>query len=84
MDCTACITKENPKLRFLKARNTHQNTNKNFLFYFNSYLYFCTPIVLKNAEVAQLVEHNLAKVRVAGSNLVFRSKFHQMMEFFVY
>ena len=26
------------------------------------------------AKVAQLVEHNLAKVRVAGSNPVFRSK----------
>ncbi len=26
-----------------------------------------------NAEVAQLVEHNLAKVRVAGSSPVFRS-----------
>ena len=25
------------------------------------------------AEVAQLVEHNLAKVRVASSSLVFRS-----------
>ncbi len=25
------------------------------------------------AKVAQLVEHNLAKVRVAGSNPVFRS-----------
>ena len=32
-------------------------------------------VVLKNnAEVAQLVEHNLAKVRVASSSLVFRSK----------
>ena len=31
--------------------------------------------VLNNyAEVAQLVEHNLAKVGVAGSNLVFCSK----------
>ena len=28
----------------------------------------------KNAEIAQLVEHNLAKVRVASSSLVFRSK----------
>jgi hypothetical protein len=28
-----------------------------------------------NAEVAQLVEHNLAKVGVAGSSLVFRSFF---------
>ncbi len=28
-----------------------------------------------NAEVAQLVEHNLAKVRVAGSSPVFRSCF---------
>ena len=27
-----------------------------------------------NAKVAQLVEHNLAKVRVAGSSPVFRSQ----------
>ena len=27
-----------------------------------------------NAKIAQLVEHNLAKVRVAGSSPVFRSK----------
>ena len=27
----------------------------------------------KNAEIAQLVEHNLAKVGVASSSLVFRS-----------
>ena len=27
-----------------------------------------------NAEIAQLVEHNLAKVRVASSSLVFRSQ----------
>ena len=27
-----------------------------------------------NAKVAQLVEHNLAKVRVAGSSPVFRSR----------
>ena len=30
--------------------------------------------VLKYAKVAQLVEHDLAKVGVASSNLVFRSK----------
>ena len=29
------------------------------------------------AEIAQLVEHNLAKVRVASSSLVFRSKRNQ-------
>ena len=29
--------------------------------------------VEKNAEIAQLVEHNLAKVGVASSSLVFRS-----------
>lgn len=28
-----------------------------------------------NAEVAQLVEYNLAKVKITGSNPVFRSKF---------
>ena len=27
-----------------------------------------------NAEIAQLVEHNLAKVSVASSSLVFRSQ----------
>ena len=30
--------------------------------------------IRKNAEIAQLVEHNLAKVGVASSSLVFRSK----------
>ena len=33
-------------------------------------IYLCTP----NAEIAQLVEHDLAKVGVASSSLVFRSK----------
>ena len=32
------------------------------------------------AEIAQLVEHNLAKVRVASSSLVFRSIFERMLE----
>ena len=31
------------------------------------------------AEVAQLVEHNLAKVRVAGSSPVFRDRFIYVM-----
>ena len=34
--------------------------------------YLCTALK-QNAEIAQLVEHNLAKVRVASSSLVFRS-----------
>ncbi len=33
--------------------------------------------VRMNAEIAQLVEHNLAKVGVAGSSPVFRSHFEQ-------
>ena len=33
-------------------------------------LYICSPI----AEIAQLVERNLAKVEVAGPSPVFRSK----------
>ncbi len=37
-------------------------------------LYFCSPSVLYYAEVAHLVEHDLAKVGVAGSSPVFRSK----------
>ena len=35
-----------------------------------------------NAEVAQLVEHNLAKVRVAGSSPVFRSASKKALLFF--
>ena len=36
--------------------------------------------VKQNAEIAQLVEHNLAKVRVASSSLVFRSLSSRMLE----
>ena len=36
------------------------------------------------ADVAQLVEHHLAKVRVASSNLVIRSKTALWGGFFVY
>ena len=34
----------------------------------------------QNAKVAQLVEHDLAKVGVASSNLVFRSRHFQYQE----
>ena len=38
-----------------------------------------------NAKVAQLVEHDLAKVGVASSNLVFRSEIPPIPEgFFIY
>ena len=33
-----------------------------------------------NAKVAQLVEHNLAKVRVAGSSPVFRSTLREEVD----
>ena len=36
------------------------------------------------AEVAQLVEHNLAKVGVASSSLVFRSKNKKSAEMLTY
>ena len=35
---------------------------------------------MRNAEIAQLVEHNLAKVGVASSSLVFRSQVARMVE----
>ncbi len=37
-------------------------------------------MMFNNAKVAQLVEHDLAKVGVASSNLVFRSKCFQYQE----
>ena len=42
---------------------------------FEKSLYFCTRFWQENkAEIAQLVEHDLAKVGVASSSLVFRSE----------
>ena len=49
--------------------------SKKISFFFgdiNKCYIFASPKT--NAKVAQLVEHNLAKVRVASSSLVFRSK----------
>ena len=40
----------------------------------NNSIFLCTFAHSKNAEVAQLVEHDLAKVGVAGSSLVFCSE----------
>ena len=41
-------------------------------------MYLCNPVRREDlyniAEIAQLVEHDLAKVGVASSSLVFRSK----------
>ena len=37
--------------------------------------YLCIRSTKTSAEIAQLVEHNLAKVGVASSSLVFRSLF---------
>ena len=42
-----------------------------FFWQFKNYAYLCIAI----AKIAQLVEHNLAKVGVAGSSPVFRSIF---------
>ncbi len=53
---------------------------KFFIFFwkYKKSVYLCNPKreikFLNNAEIAQLVEHNLAKVGVASSSLVFRSK----------
>ena len=36
--------------------------------------------LISTAEIAQLVEHNLAKVGVASSSLVFRSKWKRQLQ----
>ncbi len=43
---------------------------------------FATANDKTNAEIAQLVEHDLAKVGVASSSLVFRSKTSEKRFFF--
>ena len=45
---------------------------------------FLTENTVLIAEIAQLVEHNLAKVRVASSSLVFRSKRSKALGLFFY
>ena len=52
------------------------------------FLYICTPkqresSFKENARIAQLVERNLAKVEVASSNLVSRSKAQKKWAFFL-
>ena len=44
--------------------------SKNYFAQYKRIIIFAVPI----AEIAQLVEHNLAKVGVAGPSPVFRSK----------
>ena len=46
------------------------NKNQELFGSSNNYLYLCKT---QTAEIAQLVEHDLAKVGVAGSSPVFRS-----------
>ena len=67
--------------RCRKVLCTHQNTavrqlNNDIKFFavISSIPIFAALKVLINAEVAHLVEHNLAKVGVAGSSPVFRSE----------
>ena len=81
--------KRGQKVRFL-----HKNAI--FLRFFLHSNFFCSIFalairkngckVLKIAEIAQLVEHNLAKVGVASSSLVFRSTrgLREIWDFFVF
>ena len=47
--------------------------NERWIFRFEGVDSRRCPFKTKKAEVAQLVEHQPSKLRVAGSNLVFRS-----------
>ena len=69
------------KIRVIKELKNIK-THKNFV---EIKIYVLLPS-LNQAKVAQLVEHDLAKVGVASSNLVFRSKLNPSSEgiFFEY
>ena len=79
----------NPAIKIAKIALSALKRGKNRIFsHFSKFFcrkvwklkksaYLCNPKQqewVTNAEIAQLVEHNLAKVRVASSSLVFRSK----------
>ena len=54
-----------------RVRVSFSAQNKDDYFRYRDILLF---VVNSYAEIAQLVEHNLAKVGVASSSLVFRSR----------
>ena len=58
--------------------NVEQKKKKLEVLVESKKIVFLPPI--SQAEVAQLVEHNLAKVGVASSSLVFRSKSYKTIE----
>ena len=58
------------KLSIRFSSRNFAKTKKHFIF------------ALAIAKIAQLVEHNLAKVGVAGSSPVFRSKAARMVEWY--
>jgi hypothetical protein len=76
---TSIVTKASPKLKCPKTLCTRLSTNKKIKKNFAAKLTSLSlpsqqKKLLKNiAEVAHLVEHDLAKVGVAGSSPVFRS-----------
>ena len=55
--------------RYQRIDISLQSHSKKWAFFKRIFKGFC-----KNAEIAQLVEHDLAKVGVASSSLVFRSR----------
>jgi hypothetical protein len=59
---------DRPALRGRRKKNSENN-----LHFMGPPLSLHSQVLKTQAEVAQLVEHHLAKVGVAGSNLVFRS-----------
>jgi len=73
-------------MNLLKINKLCQSEKKNKFFFRKNLhrkflcVYLCRAfetnefLKVQNAEVAQLVEHDLAKVGVASSSLVFRSK----------
>ena len=60
---------------FLKQKRPPISLDKQPFVCIKTVLAITNTKVINFAEVAQLVEHNLAKVRVAGSSPVFRSCF---------
>ena len=65
---------------FVALNNRHtEKTAKNFAITKKRTI-FVVANKNRTAKVAQLVEHNLAKVRVAGSSPVFRSWSARMVE----
>ena len=80
MGCIPTVIRASPRWRFRPTRFIHPSISNNEILKGGREYVFLPPSIAlytgRSAEVAHLVERDLAKVEVAGSSPVFRSEIY--------